>query len=91
MYVKKKCYLTRYPVDRMSLRPMDVIEGHLEQGITWSQLKHNVQLMQVSEDCVHIEERLFIQCIHLPIHDITLSWLSNLDIIVHRINFVKKE
>lgn len=39
--------LTRYPV-RLSPQPMDVIESHLLNGLTWSQLKHNIQLMDVS-------------------------------------------
>lgn len=75
-YVKRG-YLTRYPVDRVPPRPMDVIEGHLEHGMTWSQLKYNVQLIQVSEDCVsgvHIENRLFIQCMQLPIHIVKSSY-----------------
>lgn len=46
---------------------MDVIEGDLEQGITWSQLKYNVQLMHVSEEYVsgvHVEKRLFQHIIY---------------------------
>lgn len=45
---RKRGHLTRYPVERVPPKPMDIIEGHLEQGMTWSQLKHNVQLMHVS-------------------------------------------
>ena len=63
----KRGYLTRFPVDRVPPRPMDVIEGDLEQGITWSQLKYNVQLMHVSEEYVsgvHVEKRLFQHIIY---------------------------
>ena len=43
-------YLTRYPVHKVPPKPMDVIEGHLvEGGLTWTELGHNLQLLQVSQ------------------------------------------
>ena len=48
-------YLTHYPVHKLPPKPMDVIEGHLERGLTWSELGHDLQLLQVS--CLPVMER----------------------------------
>ena len=45
---EKQGYLTRYPIEKVPPHPMDVIEVELTEGITWSQLRHNIQVMLVS-------------------------------------------
>ena len=81
---QRRRFLTRYPI-AVAPRPMDAIEDHLQESeMTWSQLKHNVQLMMVSMRLfqTYIRSMLIrlwssISLLYEKRHHTSLAWYQN--------------